>query len=46
MDFDTLHNLMMGQTPEQIAERIFYGNIRAFLQKYFTDAYRFEQAVV
>ncbi|WP_088341616.1 amidohydrolase family protein [Robiginitalea sediminis] len=43
---EELQKLMMGQTPEQLADRIFYDNIRNFLERYFTDAYRFEGAVV
>lgn len=35
-----LQDLMMGQTAEAIADRIFFDNIDAFLSKYFTTAYR------
>lgn len=46
MEVAELRELMMGLRPEQIAERIFYGNIREFLQRYFTRAYRFGEAAV
>lgn len=37
--------LMMGQTPEEVVDRIFYGNVRNFLKKYFNDAYRYVQPI-
>ena len=41
-----LRELMMGLRPEQIADRIFYDNVRDFLERYFTRAYRFGEEEV
>ena len=43
---EEFERLMMGQSPEQLADRIFYDNVRGFLERYFTDAYRFGGVVV
>ncbi|MBC2839706.1 hypothetical protein [Robiginitalea sp. SC105] len=45
MEPGEIRRLMMGQTPEQIAGRVFYGNTRRFLKTYFTDAYRYQQPI-
>ncbi|MDG1572184.1 hypothetical protein OZ410_07635 [Robiginitalea sp. M366] len=46
MEPEELQALMMGLTPEAIADRVFYDNARIFLERYFTEAYRFSGAVV
>ncbi len=43
---EELERLMMGQSPEEIADRVFYDNVRGFLVQYFTDEYRFGGVVV
>lgn len=40
-----IRRLMDGQTPEEVVDRIFYGNVRYFLKKYLNDAYRYAQPI-
>ena len=40
-----IQRLMDGQSPEEVVDRIFYGNVRAFLKKYMNDAYRYVQPI-
>ncbi len=46
MPMGLLKELMAGLSAEQIADRIFYGNTREFLRKYFTREYLYNQSPV